>query len=151
METFYVQKPYKKDRRTRMYIMGVLFLIMVGIAAYVSHQGSSRMSYRFEEGIFTVSYPEQEDIEIPVEEITSMELLEGYEEGECLSGISEGNVRFGLFAGSEGRQAYVAMNKRIASVIYLSTPETDFVLNFENKASTQSLYEAIGKLIDKEE
>ena len=146
METFYVQKPYKKDRRTRAYLFGLLFLAMVALAAYLSGAGRPRTSFRFEEGILSLSRPGQEDIEIPVESVSSMELLEGYEEGECLSGLSEGKERFGLFAGEDARKTYVAMDKKIPKAILLSTPEADYVLNIENKASTESLFEAIGKL-----
>ena len=129
-----------------MYIIGVCFAVMVAAAFFLNN--GRQITYSFQDDILSLNYPEQESIRIPGKEIVSIQTTEEFDVGSEAGGLVKGSLRYGAFRNDTLGDYQAALSTRVPLVILIETAGERYAINFENKSSTESLSEAIGKLIE---
>ena len=97
------------------------------------------MTLDFGEDILTVNAGKH-DWSIPYDQIISLELVENTNFGTLREGSEKRKLHYGFYENEQREQYTLCIDPRIENCVAIETNDGFFILNYENRDSTQELY-----------
>ncbi len=99
----------------------------------------------WDDGVFTLTLPDGESHAIPYDTIQGLELIEDPDYGECGSGTSDRQFKYGLWR-NDALGEYVLCNFRsFQRVMQVTTADGIYWIGYESEATTASIYESFSE------
>lgn len=134
------------NRRTPMYYIGTVLIFILIVYFFRTRWASLEIDITDDKA--TLSYSDEENIEIPLDEVRNIDLLDMFDEWQVVEGINSKDMCFGIFENSEMGKYYAAFNPKIPLIIVFWTEDGNYIVNYEDESATRNLYQAFCDFLD---
>jgi hypothetical protein len=132
-------------------VLGICIIVGIIIYFLVTSSGTkTSMNFDEDTNVLSFSYSTKEesydDINIPIDDIVSLEYRESFDEGEFVSGAENKSVIFGRRTNDEFGEFSICVSAKVDACVVITTKDNVIVVNMESNNTTEELLKGIENL-----
>ncbi|MCI1723540.1 MAG: PH domain-containing protein [Lachnospiraceae bacterium] len=134
-------------KNTRLLNALIVITIFVGVSLYFAFFSGKSIMLKIDTEGLLITCSGQKDSLIKYSDIEDYDLINKMDAGEMISGEKGDRIHYGLWKNDTYGFYKAYYDPKIDAVIIIKTDKDIYALNYDTKATTESLYNEMGRII----